>query len=316
MVSMALAKKKKNQKLFFGSLVVVIIVAAILCIAFTFAEEETDVTKPKIAVIPIHGQLSLSDGKAIFGGEVSGIQSIIDLIKKAEKDTEVKAIIFEINSPGGTVVASEELAAAIKSTKKPTVALLREVAASGAYWVATACDKIVADPATVTGSIGVTGSYLQFSKLMENYGITYERLVSGPYKDTGSPYRELTQAEREMMMKKINAINSLFIDAISTNRGLNRSYVESIATGEIFLGVEAYELKLVDALGGRKQAKHIAEQLAGIKESKLVTMKKKISFWDIITKRTSASAYWIGRGIGDAWNIFLHKEDYALKAEI
>lgn len=310
-------KKKDKDKLLV--LAIIVFVGIILAGSWLVFSDmgNRDITKPTIAIIPIYGPLTVygNDG-SLFDGGSNGVQDIIELIEEAEDDVTVEAIIFEINSPGGTVVASQELAAAIKSTEKPTVAWMREVAASGGYWAASACDKIVADPATITGSIGVIGSYLQFSKLMEHYGITYERLVSGEYKDTGSPYKELTPREREMMMKKIDAINAIFINAISENRNLDRKYVESLSTGEIYLGVEAYELKLVDVLGSEAQAQRTAEQLAGIETSKLIRFEKEISFWDLVSTQAQDSAYWIGRGIGDAWNIFTQEDSKAIKAEI
>ncbi|MBD3263023.1 signal peptide peptidase SppA [Candidatus Woesearchaeota archaeon] len=300
-------------------LAVILVIAIIVAISWiTFDRgSKADITKPKIAVIPVHGTLTLygNSGSVLSEGS-GGVQDIIKLIEKAENDITVKAIILEINSPGGTVVASEELATAIKNTKKPTVAWMREVAASGGYWVASACDIIVADPATITGSIGVIGSYLQFSELMETYGIEYERLVSGEYKDMGSPYKELTPEERRIMQNKINAINGIFISAISENRNMDRKYVESLATGEIFLGTEAKELNLVDELGSKAKAQSAAENLAGIEDSKLAKFKKEITFWDVINQRTQTGAYWIGRGIGDAWNIFTQEDSKAIKAEI
>lgn len=317
---MALAKKKKKDKDKLLIFAIITVAAVALVISFIFIPEMdngSDVIKPKIAIIPIQGAITVyGQSGGLLGSDTLGAQDITKLIKKADDDISVKAIILEINSPGGTVVASKEIADAVKATEKPTVAWMREVAASGGYWVATACDKIVADPATITGSIGVSGSYLQFSELMETYGITYERLVSGEYKDIGSPYKELTPAEREIMMRKITVINALFISAISENRNMSAEYVESLATGEIFLGTEAYELDLVDVLGGKAEAQKTAEQLAGIENSKLVRFKKKTSLFDTIGVKSQNSLYWVGRGIGDAWNIFAHEESKAIKAEI
>ncbi len=314
---MATKKFKVKKKIILSIIIIGILALAALYIIFRPSTEE-DLTSSAIAVISINGPISIEEsGGSLLSPETgTGSNTIAELIKKAEKAPEVKAIIFEINSPGGTVVASEEMANAVKSAKKPTVALMREVAASGGYWVASACDKIVADPATITGSIGVTGSYLQYSGLMEKYGITYERLVSGQYKDTASPYKELTPAERDMMMKKINSINSLFINAISQNRNLNKSYVSSLATGEIFLGTEAKELGLVDYLGGAGEAKAVAEQLANVTKSRLVSYEKKKTLWDVLKSSSTASAYWMGRGIGDAWNLLSEKESTAIKAEL
>ena len=214
----------------------------------------------------------------------------------------VKAIIFEINSPGGTVVGSRDISAEIEACSKPTVAWLREVAASGAYWIAASTDRIVADPATITGSIGVTGSFLEFSKLMEKYGITYESITSGPYKDLGSPYKETTEEERLLLQKKINAIKDMFVEHISESRGMSVSKVTGLATGEIFLGTEAYENGLVDVLGSKQEALAVAEELAGEKLT-LFRYSIKKSLLERLTQAIASSAYFIGRGFGDSFRI-------------
>ena len=128
------------------------------------------------------------------------------MIDSAKKDVRIKGVIFKINSPGGSVVGSKEIGNAIKKLGKPSVAVIREVGASGAYWVASSADVIIADELSITGSIGVISSYLQFSKIMEEYGITYERLVGGEHKDMGVPYKQLSKEEQIIMQKKINII--------------------------------------------------------------------------------------------------------------
>ena len=272
---------------------------------------EDDFTKPTIAVIPISGAISLQ-------GDGSSAESVVKEIRKADKDITVKAIILDINSPGGTVVASEEIAAAVKATQKPTVAWIRELGASGAYWIASAADIIVADPASITGSIGVSGSYLQFSGLMDKYGVTYERLVTGKFKDTGSEFKELTADERAYLQAKLNAINELFIDAVSANRNLDRDYVATLATGEIWLGSEAAAFGLVDVLGGKNEAQLAAQQLAGLKSSRLVSVEEdSIGIADLFAQSYESMAYWIGRGIGDSWNpVAGAEEDFALMAQM
>jgi len=157
---------------------------------------------------------------------------------------------------------------------------MRESAASGAYWIAVSTDHIVADPATSTGSIGVTGSYLQFSGLLADYNVTYERLVSGEYKDTGSPFKELTQQERDLIQRKINLLNNMFIEHIATSRGLSKSYIRGLATGEIFLGVEALDKQLIDSLGGKKEAVSIAVELANLDDYQITKYEKSTSLFD------------------------------------
>jgi protease-4 len=249
---------------------------------------------PAIAVIPISGDIGI-------GGSADPA-TISKLIERADNNIAVKAMIFEINSPGGSVVASKEIANSIKSAQKPTVAWIREVGASGAFWAATSADKVVADPASMTGSIGVEASYLDFSKAMDKYGITYNELSSGDLKDTGSPYKELTPTEKSYLMGKVITIKDLFVAAIAANRNLTFDYVNSKATGEVWLGSEAKDLGFVDVLGGKAEAQKTAEQLANLTKSRLVTIETpKPLLSSLLSGNIQSMAYWIGRGIGDSW---------------
>ena len=157
---------------------------------------------------------------------------------------------------------------------------MRENAASGAYWIASSTDHIVADPATTTGSIGVTGSYLQFSGLLDDYNITYERFVSGEYKDTGTPFKEVSDKERDLLQRKINLLNDMFIDHIATSRNLSTIYVRDNADGQIFLGVEALNKRLVDSLGGKEEAISIAAEMAGMEDYQVTKYERPSSFFN------------------------------------
>jgi protease-4 len=202
-----------------------------------------------IAVIHIKGIIR-ADG---YGSSTSAIETV-ELIRKAEENEEVKAILLDINSGGGSAVGSDEIAQAVKAAEKPTVAVIREAGASGAYWVASAADKIYANRMSITGSIGVIAAYLEFARLIEDYNITYRRLVSGQYKDMGSPFKELTGEEEQKFQQMIDRIRNYFVDAVAENRGMTRAEIENIATGEIMLGVEAKSIGLVDELGTRQDA--------------------------------------------------------------
>ena len=188
----------------------------------------------------------------IFGGQTS--EGVLQDIKDAGKDSTVKGIILEINSPGGAVVASQEIADAVKSLNKTKYAVIREVGASGGYWIASATDKIIASPMSITGSIGVIGSYLEFSGLFEKYGIGYERLVSGDKKDIGTPYRDLTSEEKTLMENKLRIVHEYFIKQVAMNRHMEIEDVRKVATGEFYLGSEAKELGLIDEFGNKETA--------------------------------------------------------------
>jgi protease-4 len=248
----------------FGYIVAII---TIFTLVMGPAEEFGD----EILIIPITG--TIYSGSDSFSPDTFS-DDIISQLESAAKNENTKAVILEIDSPGGTVVGSREISNAIESFDKPVVTWMRENAASGAYWIAASTDHIVADPATITGSIGVTGSYLQFSGLLNDYNVSYERFVSGEYKDTGSPYKEVSDQEREYLQKKINLLNDMFIEHVATSRGLTESFVRSQATGEIFLGTEALSRKLVDSLGGKQEALDIAAELSGAEDYRVTKYKR------------------------------------------
>ncbi len=296
--------KNSNWKTIFGTVITIWIVASI--IAGSISELKENISE-KIVIIPIVGPLTISenDGGILQSGTAS-TEDILDNIKKAKEDSSVKAVIFEINSPGGTVVASEEIANAVKNLGKPNVALIREVGASGAYWVASASNKIVASPMSITGSIGVISSYLEFSKLFDKYGITYQQLTSGEYKDVGTPYKELSAKEKDYLQKKLDIIYDYFIIEVSKNRNMDKEKVKELAEGKFYLGVEAKDLGLVDYLGDREFAINLTKQMINKTDIEVITYKQKLTFLEQLTR---VSSYYAGKGIGDViLNFDLNKE--------
>ncbi len=301
------SRKKKRPYWFYGLIIGGVILVAVLA----FIDLGAPAIGSKVVVIPVLGEISAyGHSSALLSGEAASSERIVAQIEQANNDPAVKAIIFEINSPGGTVVASKEISIAVDRSKKPTVAWLREVAASGGYWIAASTDKIIADPATITGSIGVIGSFLEYSGLMEKYGVKYEQLTSGPYKDTGTPFREMNEGERRVLQNKINSLNDLFIAHVSSHRDLSDIEVRRLATGEIYIGLEAYENGLVDVLGGLPEAKGVAEELAGEKLT-IIKYSKKKSFIEKLTQTMSSSYYWMGKGFGES---FFSKNELAVLA--
>ncbi|MFH1211062.1 MAG: signal peptide peptidase SppA [archaeon] len=282
--------------------IALLVIAIIWMISFSLSnllEFDNTPMGNKIVIIPIKGVITNSgDSGSLFYEGGTSSETIVSFIEQADRDESVKGIILEINSPGGTVLAGKEIADAVKKTKKPTVALIRDVGASGGYWVASAADKIVADPMSITGSIGVTSSYLEFSGLMEKYGVTYEELKAGEYKEAGSPFRKLTPAERESILRMITKIQNYFLEDVRKNRNLDEKTIDELRKADIYLGEEAYNMKLVDYLGGREDAINITKQLAGIKDAKLVRYEQRTSILDILGRISSQTYYNIGRGIG------------------
>ena len=279
----------------------IIIIAMLFVVSYSissFFKTSLDVSD-KIAVIPIKGMIVPQEAASFYQKSVASTV-IINFINTAIKNDNVKGILLDINSPGGTVVASKEIADIVKSSPKPVVAVIRDIGTSGAYWIASAADKIVADPFSITGSIGVTASYLEFSKLFEEYGITYNSLKAGQYKDIGSPYKELTQEERALLEKKLKKMHDAFITAVAENRNLTEKNVQQLATGIYYLGEEAYEFGLVDYLGNKDFAINITKELAHVSEAKQVTYEKQRSVIDVLSALSAKAFYSLGRGLGEA----------------
>jgi len=258
-----------------------------------------------IVIIPIKGAILPETSNDVFGLSGMGSSSIINNLRKAEKNKGVKAVVLEINSPGGTVVASREVANYVKklSEKKPVVAWIREVGASGAYWVASAADLVIADELSITGSVGVVSSYLEFSGLMEKYGVSYERLVAGELKDVGSPYRGLSDAERRLMENKLNKIHDVFVREVVANRGLNNFQENEIRSGFFYLGSEALSLGLVDELGGRELVIKRAKELGNVSNGKVIEYKNKKGIIELIEKFSNKAFFYMGRGIGSGFGV-------------
>lgn len=262
-------RKRENWKFFIGIFVGIGIVM-LLMLASMFASESP--FGNKIAIIKVHGTIAPSPQMLT---ETFTPDEAFSFIKKAEEDPTIKAVLFEIDSPGGSVVASREIAYAVSEVKKPTLCWMGDVAASGAYWIASSCDHIMADPLTLTGSVGVTASYLEFSKLFEKYGITYEQITSGGSKDIGSPFRNMTEDERRKMEYITNEIFTYFLNDVKAKRNLTQSQIDQIKSGDVFLGKDAVALGLIDSTGTISDAKEKAKQMANVKEADFVSLEKK-----------------------------------------
>ncbi|MBD3260018.1 signal peptide peptidase SppA [Candidatus Woesearchaeota archaeon] len=304
-------------------IIVIVIILAVLSfiIAMIYAAYSGETGEIKlggktadVALIKISGPILGEKQPGLFaiGGSVSPV--ISDYLKKAKENPRMKAILLEINSPGGTVVASKEIAAAVEDakTKKPVVAWIREVGASGGYWIASSADFIVADEMSITGSIGVLGSYVSFSGLMQDYNVTYERLVGGQYKDAGSPLKELTEEERELLQVRIDLIHEAFIRKVAEDRNLPYENAKAAATGMFYLGTQAKELGLIDQLGSKKEVKDYLKNKLQVEKLKFIEYKKKPTFLDALMQVMSQSFFYLGKGISSGMKEINLQNDYQL----
>lgn len=256
-------------------------------------------TQSNVAVIEIRGTIT-EDGVDSFGGQSAPASVIVSFIEEADRDPLIKAIVLDINSPGGSAVASDEIAQAVKDAEKPTVAFIHEIGTSGAYWIASAADTIIANRMSMTGSIGVIGSYLEFSGLMEDYGITYQRFISGKYKDIGTPFKQPTKEEQQIFQSKLDALHDFFIEAIAENRELTKSQVRAIATGEFFLGEEALNLGLVDMVGDKNALVNHLRNTLNTTDVEFIYYHRDPSLLEVLGVVIDRKFFLIGKGIGSA----------------
>ncbi|MBO8129913.1 MAG: signal peptide peptidase SppA [Candidatus Marinimicrobia bacterium] len=218
-------------------------------------------------------------GVVEIGGMILKSDRIVDELEKFRKSERIKGIILKINSPGGGAAACWEIynkVSEISKKSKPVVSYLGPMGASGAYYISVACDKIIANPSGITGSIGVIADIPVFYKLMEKIGVEVNIVKSGELKDIGSPYDEFTEEEKKILHSVVMDLYRQFFDAVADNRGLDKNYLNKLADGRIFTGLQAFDYGLVDTVGDFETAVKITAQLSGIEgEPKLVYIKKK-----------------------------------------
>lgn len=293
--------EEKNKKKVNKWAVILVVLAALALLSFLFSSLISvffDISDAgNVAMVDLDGVITLGQS-SVFSDTLSS-DDVVGFIKKADENPAIKAIIININSPGGSPVGTDEIANAIKKANKTTVAVVREVGASGGYWIASSADYIIANRMSITGSIGVIGSYLEFSGFLERYNMTYERLVAGKYKDIGTPLKELAPDERKIIQDILDELHNEFIIEVAKNRKLPESKVKEFATGAIFTGKQAKELGLVDELGGIEEAKNYINKTLNITPV-ITEYKKPVTLADILSGIVSKQSFSLGEGIGSA----------------
>ncbi|MCW5797767.1 MAG: signal peptide peptidase SppA [Nitrospira sp.] len=226
-------------------------------------------------------------------GVILDAQATISELKHYSENPLVKAIVLRIDSPGGGVVPSQEIHDAVKRVKnksnKAIIASMGTVAASGGYYIAAATDRIIANPGSLTGSIGVIMEMANFEGLMKKVGVEGVVIKSGRFKDVGSPLRKMSDEERKLLQAVMDDVHQQFIQAVADGRSLDVSDVEPLADGRIYTGRQAKDARLIDELGDLDDAIHIAADIAGMEgEPKVVEPRKRFSFRDLIESRWSS----------------------------
>jgi protease-4 len=210
-------------------------------------------SEPSVALVPLEGEILASD-------------DFVETLDDLADQPAIAAVVVRVNSPGGAVAPSQEMYSAIRrlAEKKPVVASLGSVAASGGYYVASAADVVVASPGTLTGSIGVIMSLANVTGLLEKLGVQTNVLKAGEYKDMGSPFRPMSEEDRAAFQQMLDQVHTQFIDAVAAGRKMDAAAARRVANGRIYTGQQAKDLGLVDELGGLEEAVRIAASRSGI----------------------------------------------------
>jgi len=233
----------------------------------------------KIAIVEIKGIITQSSG-------------IIEEINQYQEDEGVKAIILRVDSPGGGVGPSQEIHREILKvkSKKKIVTSMGSVAASGGYYIACASDLIIANPGTITGSIGVLMEFTNIEELFKKIGIKGVVLKSGEHKDIGSPFREMTPEDKKIIQGVIENVHQQFIQAVAEGRKMDRTKVMEIADGRILTGEQAKQIGLVDRIGNLQDAIEITAKMVGIEgKPNILYPKRRFSIWELLVREITSA---------------------------
>jgi protease-4 len=234
----------------------------------------------KVAVVEVEGIIG---GDAARGLDTDGV---IRVLGEYRDDPAVRAVVLRINSPGGVVAPTQEIFTAVRrlrEAKKPVVASLGSVAASGGYYVAVAADRIYASPGTLTGSIGVVMQLANLEGLLKKVGVEYVVVKAGAYKDVGNMARAMTPEERRILQSLLDDVYDQFISAVADGRGLDPQAVRAFAEGRIYSGRQAQSLKMVDDLGGLEDAIEAAAKMAGLPaKPKVIYPRRRFSLRELL----------------------------------
>ena len=269
--------EKKKSPLAKRLLFLALILLALVGISSITSEWVQQGTKNRIGIVDITGLITDS-------------QYITNQVKKFRQDKRIRGIILRIDSPGGAVGPSQEIYDEVLKTResgKTIYASMGALAASGGYYIASAAEKIFANPGTLTGSIGVIMAFSNAKGLMEKIGLQPEIIKAGEYKDIGSPARAMTQKERNLLQSVVTDVHQQFIEAVASGRDISVAEVTKIADGRILTGRQAYSLNLVDQMGGLQVSiDQLAHKVGIIGSPKIIKETPRVGFLDWVLKST------------------------------
>ena len=247
---------------------------------------ETGTSSDKVAIIEVEGMLMNARVGGFLQAQENKVSLFTQQMRAAARDKGVKAVVLRVNSPGGTVTASDTMYEIVKEfrrkTGKPVVAATMEVCASGAYYVCCGADKIIAQSTSIVGSVGVLMNTMEFEGALAKLGVRADAIKSGPLKDMGSPYRAMGEPERQVMQEMVDEYFNRFVDVVSLNRPIQEprpglplaADYRGVYSGRVFSGAKAVELGMADQVGRLDDAITLAKQLGKAKGAKVIMYKR------------------------------------------
>ncbi len=236
----------------------------------------------KIAIIDVSGVLMNAPTPQLMGEGEHAVAMLLEKLEKARRDNNVKAVLLRINSPGGGVVASELMHDELihfKKSGKPVIAVIMDVGASGGYYIACACDEIIAHPSSIVGSIGVIMQMFEMSGTLRKLGASATAITSGAFKDTGSPFRQMRPEERDVFQKLVDDMYERFVAVVNAGRPkLDEATVRKLADGRVYSATQALEAGLIDRISTLRESIDTAEQRAGLNAVRLVTYNRPLGY--------------------------------------
>ncbi len=238
--------------------------------------------QPAVAIVRVEGVILSGEAPQdpFSTSTVAYSGTVVDHLKWAEADASVKAVVLRVNSPGGSVVASDEIYQQIMAMTKPVVASMGELAASGGYYVSAPTDEIFANPNTLTGSIGVISQFIHFGELLKEYGVEVTTIKTGQFKDQGSSFRSMSQEDIAIWQSIVDDAYEEFVQIVAEGREISLERVKELADGRVYSGEQAQALGLVDQLGNLPAAIQRAAELGGIEgEPRIVEYERPFSLF-------------------------------------
>ncbi|UTF53498.1 signal peptide peptidase SppA [Natronosalvus rutilus] len=250
----------------------VVLALAATLVGFRFASNIARSVFPayNVAEVAVEGPITRDGGRSGLSSPGSTLaDDVVDQIERADEDGNVDALLVKLNTPGGQVLPSDDIKLAAERFDGPTIAYATDLCASGGYWIASGCDELWARDASIVGSIGVVGSRVNAAELVDRVGLSYEQFTAGAYKDAGIPLKTLEDHEREYLQGIVDGYYESFVERVSDGRGLDPELVRE-TEARVYLGADAFDIGLVDALGTREDVEEAVADRLGIGDDDVV----------------------------------------------